>query len=197
MAFSKTSTHCRLIQLIRMAKTGSPLSCNSLANSCTCSSMSYKQNHYKQHLTWNIHGLANGPLLSWTYCITAVKTLYCNTIMCNRHVSCDTPQFNMRIPDSIIPKHEGVWGMQIEFHVLLPRLVQAWDSHECIHTSRAMNVASSRGMFALAVAWGWGGEHPRAEHWEPFFESIDLNIWKGSRICVSRTVHIRCRVVST
>jgi len=45
---SKTSTHCRLIQLIRMAKTGSPLSRNSLANSCTCSSiMSYQQNHYK------------------------------------------------------------------------------------------------------------------------------------------------------
>jgi len=45
---SKTSTHRRLIQLIRMATTGSPLSCNSLANSCTCSSiMSYQQNHYK------------------------------------------------------------------------------------------------------------------------------------------------------
>jgi len=37
----KTSSHCRLIQLIRMAKTGSPLSCNSLANSCTCSSIIY------------------------------------------------------------------------------------------------------------------------------------------------------------
>ena len=45
---SNTNTHCRLTQLIRMAKTGSPLSCNSLANSCTCSSiMSYQQNHYK------------------------------------------------------------------------------------------------------------------------------------------------------
>ena len=56
-----------------MAKTGSPLSCNSLANSCTCISiMSYQQNHYKQHLTWNIHGLVNGPLLSWTPCITHV-----------------------------------------------------------------------------------------------------------------------------
>jgi len=45
---SKTSTHYRLIQLIRMAKTGSPLACSSLANSCTCSSiMSYQQNHYK------------------------------------------------------------------------------------------------------------------------------------------------------
>jgi hypothetical protein len=49
-----------------MTKTGSPLSCNSLANSCTCNSiMSYQQNHYKYHLTWNIHGLVNGPLLSW------------------------------------------------------------------------------------------------------------------------------------
>ena len=86
--------------------------------------------------------------------------MYCNTIMCSRHVSCDTPQFNMRIPDSIIPKHEGVWGMQIQFHVLLPRLVQAWDSHECIHTSRAMNVASSRGMFAVAVARGVGRGTP-------------------------------------
>jgi hypothetical protein len=46
-----------------MAKTGSRNSCNSPANSCTCSSiMSYQQNHYKQHLTWNIHGLVNGPL---------------------------------------------------------------------------------------------------------------------------------------
>jgi len=54
-----------------MAKTGSPLSCNSLANSCTCSSIrSYQQNHYKYHLTWNIHGLVNGPLLSWTLCIS-------------------------------------------------------------------------------------------------------------------------------
>ena len=45
---SNTSTHCRLIQLIQMAKTDSPLSCNSLTNSCTCSSvMSYQQNHYK------------------------------------------------------------------------------------------------------------------------------------------------------
>jgi hypothetical protein len=45
---SNTSTHCRLIQLIRIVKTGSPFSCNSLANSCTCSSiMSYQQNHYK------------------------------------------------------------------------------------------------------------------------------------------------------
>jgi len=44
---SNTSTHCRVIQLIRMAKTGSPLSCISLANSFTCSSiMSYQQNHY-------------------------------------------------------------------------------------------------------------------------------------------------------
>jgi hypothetical protein len=67
---SNTSTHCRLIQLIRMAKTGSPLSCSNLANSCTCSSkMSYQQNHYKWHLTWNIHGLIDGPLLSWTLCI--------------------------------------------------------------------------------------------------------------------------------
>ena len=53
-----------------MAKTGSPLSCNSLANSRTCSRiMSYQQNHYKLHLTWNIQGLVNGPLLSWTHCI--------------------------------------------------------------------------------------------------------------------------------
>ena len=45
---SNTSSHCRPIQLIRMAKTGSRLSCNSLANSCTCSSiLSYQQNHYK------------------------------------------------------------------------------------------------------------------------------------------------------
>ena len=53
-----------------MAKTGSPLSCNnSLANSCTCSSiMSYQQNHYESHLTRYIHGLVNGPLSSWTLC---------------------------------------------------------------------------------------------------------------------------------
>jgi hypothetical protein len=60
-----------------MAKTGSPLSCNSLANSCTCSSiMSNEQNHYKQHLTWNIHGLVNDPLLSWTPC-----SLYCSGVI--------------------------------------------------------------------------------------------------------------------
>jgi hypothetical protein len=50
-----------------MTKSGSPLSCNSLTNSSTCSNiMSYQQNHYK----WNIHGLVDGPLLSWTLCIS-------------------------------------------------------------------------------------------------------------------------------
>jgi hypothetical protein len=45
----------------------------------------------------------------------------------------------------------------------------------------------------VCACLGRGG-HPRAEHWEPFFESIDLNTWKGLRICVSRTVHIRSRL---
>jgi len=37
-----------------------------------------------------------------------------------------------------------------------PRHLRAWDSHMCVHTSRAMNVASSRAMFAAAVGGGRG-----------------------------------------
>jgi hypothetical protein len=96
---------------MRMAKTGSPLSFNSLANSCTCSSiMLYQQNHYKKHLTWNIHCLVNGPLLSWRLCTIhywnilylllefrklLVNLVYCNLLIwqkykVSRHLTDDT-----------------------------------------------------------------------------------------------------------
>jgi hypothetical protein len=42
--------------------------------------MSYQQNHYKKHLTWNIHGLVDGPLLIWAPYITKTKYTYYQNI---------------------------------------------------------------------------------------------------------------------
>jgi hypothetical protein len=59
------------MQLIQMSKTGFPLSCNGLANSCTCSSiMSYPAEPLQIASDVYIHGFVNGPLLIWTPCRT-------------------------------------------------------------------------------------------------------------------------------
>jgi hypothetical protein len=117
-----------------MAKTGSPFSCNSLANSCTCSSiMSYQQ---KQHLTWNIHGLVNGPLLIWTLCRMGTSTF----------LGVKRQELGVNHP---FPSHDEV-KERMELHLYLPSVpswpVIGWSLHVLFYSSDIRQFSAYTGL---------------------------------------------------